>query len=32
MPWEKIDTGQMLVTVRELAQQAFGTWGHGSAA
>ena len=21
MPWEKIDTGQMLVTVRELAQQ-----------
>ena len=22
VPWEKIDTGQMLVTVRELAQQA----------
>ena len=29
MPWEKIDTGQMLVTVRELAQQArsAGVWG-----
>jgi len=24
VPWEKIDTGQMLVTVRELAQQAGG--------